>query len=72
MKIRHSPQARDDLHDIFHYLNERTIRGQERDARDLCQYRVSGGKPAGIAGNGCCGDTCKNRASLQFQDILQA
>jgi toxin ParE1/3/4 len=27
MKIRYSPQARDDLQDIFHYLNDRSPSG---------------------------------------------
>jgi toxin ParE1/3/4 len=27
MKVRYSPQARNDLHDIFHYLNQRSPAG---------------------------------------------
>jgi toxin ParE1/3/4 len=35
MKIRYSPQARDDLHDIFHYLNERSPSGAENVMRAI-------------------------------------
>jgi toxin ParE1/3/4 len=35
MKIRYSPQARDDLQDIFHYLNERSPSGAENVMRAI-------------------------------------
>jgi plasmid stabilization system protein ParE len=35
MKIRYSPQARDDLHNIFHYLNERSPSGAENVMRAI-------------------------------------
>ena len=35
MKIRYSPQARNDLQDIFHYLNERSPSGAENVMRAI-------------------------------------
>jgi plasmid stabilization system protein ParE len=35
MKIRYSPQARDDLPDIFNYLNERSPSGTENVMRAI-------------------------------------
>jgi toxin ParE1/3/4 len=35
MKIRYSPQARSDLHDIFHYLNQRSPSGAENVMRAI-------------------------------------
>jgi hypothetical protein len=35
MRIRYSPQARDDLHDIFHYLAERSPSGAENVMRAI-------------------------------------
>jgi toxin ParE1/3/4 len=35
MKIRYSPQARNDLHDIFHYLEERSPSGAENVMRAI-------------------------------------
>jgi plasmid stabilization system protein ParE len=35
MKIRYSPQARNDLKDIFHYLNERSPSGAENVMRAI-------------------------------------
>jgi toxin ParE1/3/4 len=35
MKVRYSPQARDDLQDIFHYLDERSPSGAENVMRAI-------------------------------------
>ena len=35
MKIRYSPQARDDLRDIFFYLNDRSPTGAENVMRAI-------------------------------------
>jgi len=35
MKVRYSPQARSDLHDIFHYLNQRSLSGAENVMRAI-------------------------------------
>jgi plasmid stabilization system protein ParE len=35
MKVRYSPQARSDLHDIFHYLNQQSPSGAENVMRAI-------------------------------------
>ena len=71
MKIRYSPQARNDVQDIFHYLNDRSPSGAENVMRAI-YAGIAFLKPNRVAGNGASGDSRKDRASLQFQNILQA
>jgi len=71
MKIRYSPQARSDLHDIFHYLNQRSPSGAENVMRAIyAGIEFLAENPMASPGNGSAGDSCKDRAPLQFQNLL--
>jgi toxin ParE1/3/4 len=72
MKIRYSPQARDDLHNIFHYLNERSPSGAENVMRAIyASIAFLAENPLASQETGVA-EIPVRIASLQFQDILQA
>jgi toxin ParE1/3/4 len=71
MKVRYSPQARNDLQDIFQYLHDRSPSGAANVMRAIyAGIEFLPENPMASQETGSAGDSCKDRASVQFQDLL--
>ena len=71
MKLRYSLQARDDLRDIFFYLNDRSSAGAENVMRAIhAGIQFLAENPMASA-NQCRRDTREDVASVQLQNFYR-
>jgi plasmid stabilization system protein ParE len=71
MKVRYSPQAGNDLRDIFQYLHDRSPSGAENVMRAIYAGIEFLAETQWRRRKRVCRDSRKDRASVQFQDLLK-